>query len=105
MVIKPPYAVSKDLQVSRAPAQLIDIPATVYDLLGIEPPLTDGKSVFELRESEAREIHLYPGAFTMGSRARGRVLAETAPDRSLAHISYTQGQGWRAYPDLPVSLN
>jgi hypothetical protein len=105
LVIKPPFADSDDLLISRVPAQLLDIPATVYGLLGIEPPATDGKSVFELHETESREIHLYPGTFTMTSRARGSVLGETTSEPSLAHISYTQGQGWRAYPDLPVSLD
>lgn len=104
LLVKPPLAESHDLRVSRVPAQLLDVPATVYQLLDIEQPETDGKSVFELQESEPREIHLFPGTFTLTSRAKGSVLGESSSDTSLAHISYTQGQGWRAYPDVPVDF-
>lgn len=104
LAIKPPFADSGGLQVSRVAAQLLDVPATVYDLLGLELPPTDGRSVFELEASEPREIHLYPGTFTMMSRAGDAALGEAPSSPSLAHISFMQGRGWRAYPDLPVGL-
>lgn len=104
LVIKPPFSAPKPLRISGAPAQLVDVPATIYKALGINGPTTDGKSVFDLRESEPREIHLYPGTFTIKARAETQGLGGKSTS-SLAHISYTQGQGWRAYPDIPIRVD
>ena len=105
LVIKPPFSILEPLRISRASAQLVDIPATVYELLDIDAPATDGESVFDLRESEPREIHLYAGVYTRDSTGRPLVLGQTMSENSLAHISYTPGRGWLTYPDLPASFD
>ncbi len=99
LAIKPPASDRSPLRVSSAPAQLIDLPATVVDLTGVDAPPTDGTSVFGLPEEQPREIHLYAGVYTKDPQGRVLVLGQTMSATELAHISYTAGEGWKAYPN------
>jgi arylsulfatase A-like enzyme len=102
LAIKPPNASNAPLQISRSSTQLIDIPATVADLLGIDAPATDGTSVFRLSEATPREIHLYAGVYTTTGDGKVMVLGTSMSETELAHVSYTASKGWTAYPNLPA---
>jgi hypothetical protein len=100
LAIKPPAADASALRTSSAPAQLVDIPATIYDLVGVAGPETDGESVFQLDESEPREIHLYSGVYKKDSTGKTVILGHSIDETDLVHISYTKGSGWKVYPKL-----
>jgi len=100
LAIKPPAADASALRTSSAPAQLIDIPATIYDLVGIAGPDTDGESVFQLDESTPREIHLYSGVYKEDSTGKTLILGHSIDETDLVHISFTNGSGWKVYPKL-----
>ena len=100
LAIKPAAADDQPMKTSAAPAQLIDVPATVFDLLEIEAPATDGESVFTLSETEPREIHLYAGVYSRDVDGKALILGQTISETDLAHISYTRGKGWKIYPSL-----
>ena len=100
LVLKPRAADTTALRYSSAPAQLIDIPASIYDLLGITAPKTDGESVFRLDESVPREIHLYSGVYKKDSTQKTLILGHSIHETDLVHISYTEGRGWKVYPKL-----
>jgi len=58
MMVKRPQD-SGDIQYSDAPVQLTDVPATVYDWVGVSNP-TKGRSVFSIRpEEERKRTHRY----------------------------------------------
>jgi hypothetical protein len=99
LAVKPPLNGERDLRISSAPVQLIDIPATLYDLLQWDQaPATAGRSVFQVNEHEPRELHLYSGIYTRSEKGRELVLGTTMKEAELAHISYTNGKGWKIYP-------
>jgi hypothetical protein len=100
LAIKPPAADASALRTSSAPAQLIDIPATIYDLVGIAGPETDGESVFQLDETTPREIHLYSGVYKKDSTGKTLILGHSVDETDLVHLSYTNGSGWKVYPKL-----
>lgn len=102
MAIKPPGASDQPLRISQAPAQLVDLPATVYDLIDVAGPSTDGLSMFSLAEDRPREIHLYAGVYTRDAEGAVLVLGAGMQETALAHTSYTSGLGWRLYPNHPA---
>jgi hypothetical protein len=103
LLIKPPLAKLNDLSTSLAPTQLVDIPATIYDLLRIEAPSTDGQSVFLLNEASPRTIHLFPGVYQRDEKGNAGVLGRRLKEAMLGHLSYSEGGGWQVYPDIPAT--
>lgn len=70
LVLKPPKGVAVQPRVSDALVELVDLPATVFDLAGIEPPHTHfGKSLLPLVSGE-RDDHR-DAVFCEGGRLRG----------------------------------
>ncbi len=84
LAIKPPRAEDAPMRISMSQTQLADVAPTIYDLVGISGPSTDGKPVFSIPESVPRETHLF-------YRSKDYFV----------HFSYTAGQGWHLYPDVP----
>ena len=102
LLIKPPRAKAEPLRVSPAPAQLVDIPATVYDLVDLPAPGFDGRSIYSLTSSDAREIHVFIGIYDVRA-GRTLVLGHNIDRKDLAHISYEAGTGWRVHPDVTAT--
>ena len=101
LVIKPPFAASQQLVASKAPSQLADIPATIYSALNMNVSETEGMSVYELTESEDREIHIFAGIYTRTAKGKALVLGKNATQTTIAHVSYRAGVGWSVYKDIP----
>ncbi len=98
LAIKPAGESGTPMRVSDLPTQLADIPATVYDILGLPCRTDDGRSVLGLKESEEREIHIFPTGFLVRpSGAAGAILELKSSKASICHISYTSGKGWKLY--------
>ena len=87
LMLKPPGAMAEPLRVSQSPTQLADIPATVYEVLGVAGDAGAGRSVFGVgEEEEGREIHYF--------------FASHDTRTGLQHISHTWSDGWRVYPEI-----
>jgi hypothetical protein len=103
LLIKPPLQSGKPLVVSDLPTQLADIPATVYDLLDLPVRVEEGDSVFSPDFPEAREIHIFIGLHAqIDEKGRKRVFGEDLIEGEANHFSFTNGKGWKIYPNIPV---
>jgi hypothetical protein len=99
LLVKPPGA-DGAFAISRYPSQLADIPATIYDALGIDGPATDGSSLLQLSVDEPRERHVFFGIFDRDADGEPLVLGAGVHEKDLAHLSYTSEVGWRIYPNV-----
>jgi arylsulfatase A-like enzyme len=102
LLIKPPQAKAAPLRVSAAPTQLVDVPATIYELADLRAPGFDGKSVYSLTATDSREIHVFIGIYDVKA-GRTLVLGHNIGRKDLAHISYQAGAGWRVHPDVTAT--
>ncbi|MEW6530656.1 MAG: sulfatase-like hydrolase/transferase [Thermodesulfobacteriota bacterium] len=96
-LIKPPGAPEQPLQVSDAPTMLLDLPATICRLAGLEGCAGMGATVFELDPAKPREIHFYSGYKRAGTKKGVLVLGKHLRSTEMGHFSFTNGQGWRVY--------
>jgi hypothetical protein len=81
LAIKPPQAQNQPMRHSSGVAQLADIPATVYDLVGLRVTEPDrGTALFALPETAQREVHVFYG-----------------DRRPFKHFSYTSAEGWQVH--------
>ncbi|MFC1833352.1 sulfatase-like hydrolase/transferase [Thermodesulfobacteriota bacterium] len=103
LLIKPPNVPGKPLIVSPAPASLLDIPATVRDLIGMTPVPGPGHSVFAKDLPPDRAIHFFAGYKRAGKSGGQLVLGKHFSRAEFAHFSFSKGAGWKLHPDLPVS--
>jgi|GEM_PF-1708031 len=103
LLVKPPCEFKKSMIVSDVPTQLVDIPSTIYDLLGLENDSLEGTSIFRLKNSGQREIHMYAGIYDKTEKGKPLILGDNILDTKLGHFSYINGKGWRIYPDIQAS--
>lgn len=87
LLIKQPFSSAKPLVVSDVQVQLADLPASIYHLLSIDRETEEGESLFRVRNTSDREIHMF-------------VTSREKPLK-VVHISFTSDKGWRLYPDIP----
>ncbi len=102
LLVKPPHARDRSLILSSVPAQLSDIPATVCDLESISGGFPRGRNLFGLGPEELREAHFFSGYKQAGKNGGVLVLGKHVVSGRLGHFSYTNGTGWKVYPDMPV---
>lgn len=102
LLVKPPGAAPRPLQRSNAPAQLLDIPATMSEAVGLSIPVGEGRPLFSLGEAEPRERHFFAGIGRKGGIMRKRLGRDFAR-ASLAHISLDTNGRWRIYPDVQAT--
>lgn len=102
LLVKPPHA-KGDLKISSATTLLLDIPATIIDLAGLDHLPGDGESVFSLDPGEQRDVHLFFGFRRLNDSGRMEVFGRQIHQLDVAHVS-TKGKGkeWTMHPDLTV---
>jgi hypothetical protein len=102
LLVKLPGQTFAPLRISERPTMLADLPATVYDALGINKATEQGTPVFKIGESQNREIHMFAGFYRHGV---GGELNKMTYNRKgeLCHFSFTRGKGWELYPDIPFT--
>jgi hypothetical protein len=84
LAIKPPRAQIQPMQISQRAVQLADLPATIYDLVGIRAATPDnGTAIFALPETAEREINVF----------------FRRPDL-FQHFSYTSAGRWQVHSDI-----
>ncbi|MDQ7785293.1 MAG: sulfatase-like hydrolase/transferase, partial [Desulfomonilaceae bacterium] len=98
----PGWTAGTRLRISESPVMLVDIPATVFDALGIYQPTEQGRPAFTIYEWEQREIHMFTGFFR--PEVIGQ-LTNMSRDRKgeLCHFSLTERKGWKLYPNIPFT--
>ena len=98
MLIKPPNQASRPLAVSPLITQLVDIPATVADILGIPSAKNDGKPIFS--DYQEREVPVYSGFHRRSKSGKSIVLGRNVKKTKFDHLSYSREKGWRILPDI-----
>jgi Sulfatase len=101
LLIKPAGESGDPLKVSSSPTQLADIPATVYEILGLPVKTDEGRSVFSLKENEEREIQMFAGFVKMNDSKKIVFAGKEIFEGNLCHFSYTRCKGWGLYPEIP----
>jgi len=101
LLIKPPLQSGKPLVVSDRPTQLLDIPATLYDLLDLPVRAREGGSVFWPDFPETREIHMFIGLwYQKGEQGKEYRFGQNLFEGEANHFSFTNGKGWKIYPNI-----
>jgi len=102
LLIKPPLQSGKPLVISDRPTQLLDIPATLYDLLDLPVRAREGASGFSPDFPETREIHMFIGLYRQRDEkgTRTNVFGENLFEGEANHFSFTNGKGWKIYPNI-----
>lgn len=105
LLIKPPGRAGVPLEISERPTQLVDLPATIYDMEGITPSVLpeEGQSVLARDFPLDRESHLFLGYTQIDDWRRRITLGKDFQEGELIHFSYTPSVGWKRYPNLPVT--
>jgi len=103
LLMKPPLQSGKPLVVSDRPTQLADIPATLYDLLDLPVRVKEGESVFSPDLPETREIHIFVGMHLQrDEKGKKHVFGQDLFEGEANHFSFTNGKGWKVYPNISV---
>jgi hypothetical protein len=103
LLIKPPLQSGKPLVVSDRPIQLVDIPVTIYDLLDIPVRTKEGDSAFSPDFPQTREIHMFAGLnIQIDEKGKEYRFGENLFEGEANHLSFTNGKGWKVYPNIPV---
>jgi arylsulfatase A-like enzyme len=103
LLIKPPLQSGKPLVISDLPTQLVDIPATIYDLLDFPVRVSEGESVFSPDLPETREIHMFFGLYRQwDEKGNECYFGKDLFEGEANHFSFTSGKGWKVYPNISV---
>ncbi|MFH1113089.1 MAG: sulfatase-like hydrolase/transferase [Pseudomonadota bacterium] len=105
LLVKRPGEYGTPLRISKSPTALVDLPMTIYDFLGIDETTEEGRSICDIGESEEREIHMFSGFFKPGADRTAHIPQMTMLKGELVHFSFTDGKGWKLYPNIPFSKN
>ncbi len=88
------------LRISESPVALVDLPATVYRVLGIDLRTEEGRPIFEIEASAKREVHMFAGFSRPGAAPIAQLSRMILLKGELVHFSFTRGIGWKLYPDI-----
>jgi hypothetical protein len=103
LLIKPPLHSGEPLIISDRPTQLADIPATIYDLLDLPVHAKEGKSVFSPDFPQTREIHIFAGLrLQIDRKGEEYRFGVNLFEGEANHLSFTNGKGWKIYPNIHV---
>jgi hypothetical protein len=102
LLVKPPLQSEAPLRISDRPTQLADIPATIYDLQDLSLQTKEGMSVFSADFPETREIHVFAGFMQKDEDKEMHFFGKEILEGEFIHLSFTNGKGWKIYPDIPV---
>ncbi len=105
LLVKRPGEYGTPLRISKSPTMLVDLPITIYRLLGINQTTEEGRPIFDIGESEEREIHMFSGFFRPDAARTAHISQMIMLKGELVHFSYTKGKGWKLYPNIPFSKN
>ncbi len=104
LLVKPPGSESSPLARSTRSTQLLDLPNTLYHLLGLPPLAPQGVSVFAADYPDDPERHIFTG-FRRWDSQRNRQLwfGQDFTTGEMNHVIWTQARGIEVQPPYPVS--
>ncbi len=103
LLIKPPLHSGEPLIISDRPTQLVDIPATIYDLLDLPVHAKEGKSVFSPDFPQTREIDIFAGLrLQIDRKGEEYRFGVNLFEGEANHLSFTNGKGWKIYANIHV---
>jgi len=104
LLVKPAQATGKALIESPRPTQLLDLPNTLYDLLGLPPLAPEGKSVLASDYPADPERHIFTG-FRRWDPVKRRQLwfGQDFQEGELNHFIWTEAGGLKIEARLPVT--
>ena len=104
LLVKPAGAASAPLIISPRPTQLLDLPNTIYDLLGMAQRAPEGKSVVATDYPKDPERHIFTG-FRRWSLSEKRQLwfGQDFFTGELNHFIWTEAAGMKSSSPLPVT--
>jgi hypothetical protein len=105
LLVKPAGEYGSPLRISKSPTSLVDLPMTIYQLLGIKEKTEEGRPIFEIGEAEEREIPMFAGFARPGGARTAQMSRMLLLKGELVHFSFTEGKGWKLYPDIPFTKN
>lgn len=103
LVIKAPSHSDAPLAVSDLPTQLADIPATVYQLKGLNVKTDVGRSVFEEDFPAEREIPFFVGFDQMNAKGLLVRFGQSIFSGEMNHFAYDTREGWKIYPNMSAT--
>lgn len=98
LAVKPPGA-SGPFEVSPAPTQLADVPATIAHLLGLPVPEGPGRPVTTLDPARPRPVPGFLGIYTRDDDGRSVILGRDHPSADLLKLVFERPGGWRIEGD------
>jgi len=102
LLIKPPRAPQRALQVSTRQSQLVDLRPTLQALLGLPRSPGPGADLFAPDFPAGREAHVFPGFLQRDARGRFVAFGKRIREGTWRHFSVTADGRWTAHPDLLV---
>jgi hypothetical protein len=99
LLFKAPQQVQDELVVSERETQLVDIPATIYDLAGLSVKTEEGMSIRREDFPTGREIHVFEG-YAQGEQHSTQKIIHQIPGATYNDFSFTKGIGWKVHPEL-----
>ena len=104
LLIKPAGAEGKPLVISRRSTQLLDLPNTIYDLVGLPQTAPEGKSVMALDYPVDPERHIFTGIRQWSlSEDRQIWFGKDFFTGKLNHFIWTDKAGLQVLPSFPVT--
>jgi hypothetical protein len=104
LLVKPPGRASVPLEISARAAQLVDIPATIYEAVGMVPRTQPphGRSLLSADFPADREVHVFVGYRQTDEHGRFLFLGRDFDAGELNHFSYQESGGWKRYANRLV---
>ncbi|MGI9394547.1 MAG: sulfatase-like hydrolase/transferase, partial [Boseongicola sp.] len=100
-LIKPMGEGKRPLEVSEQIVQLVDIPATVLGLLGMEAPLGEGKEIFS--NYQERDVPVFVPTLSISTiRNQTNLSGEEEKVGVFNHFSFSRERGWEIHPEIDI---
>ncbi len=104
LLVKRSRAAEAPMVTSARSTSLVDLPNTIYDMLGLPQDAPEGKSVFSADYPNSPERHFFTGVRRWDAGQRRQLwLGEDFRQTLLNHYVWQAGQGWRILAPVPAS--
>ena len=102
LMVKPPGSPNTSMVTSKRSTQLLDIPNTLFDMLGMGTSMPEGMSVLAAGYPESVRRHVYPGFRRWDRNLDKQVwIGDEVLEGELNHFTWTSGKGWEVLPNIP----
>ena len=93
LLVKPQGRPTNPLETSDRPTQLVDIPATIYDSVGLSVVTHEGRSVLTEAYPADSTQHLFVGFFQQHD-GRNIMLGQQTKQAEIYRLTWSRQEGW-----------